>query len=620
MFGKNVQELSLEWPSLAPDRVQAIIEKFETATEEEVGQFLIEWQGLSSDVRRPLLSLIIKHQSAQVDEILHKLVEESTTDLERCSYLGALTLRGNLGAAESLLEMEAILGELNHLGQDVGKILYHYILNNGLELAKALLEAGNVNKIRALAKHLKRIKAANANAHLPAVDQLMTEIGRLSAVMLQSGTQEQRRTAIELLGISPIILPLWLTKAFREKHIYIRAMVMRIINQHLHAHGYDSFPGASPETIGKLVLRGLQDPSPLVREKAVLCLKIAQVPDKIGFLKHMATSEFEVSKVRLAAISTLSELLDPMQLQQLLVDLRDDSRFSVRLFARELEQDLLSHEDTEEVSWPWQLLYSDTGYHHQVDRILANWLEQSDLPPEERYEISILQELSQEVGTEYGVRQVLDFYGEWEERFLQTGSYRQNVEKLSNLRQLLRIFNAQHIPILAHILAVEKDLHLRLATIEALSELVLENVEVDLVKEVLFNHLLGTYNPPDQERTLSVLYVFPREAYVGLVVPFLSSPSPNVAVRAASMLSSFDLGQVSCYNSKRIVDQIMRNVGERRAFGKFWADLSVYTARICTHDKCGRDHMNVYLKDSDYMIHRFAREVDHHITKMQVDQ
>lgn len=612
----QVQELSVVWTTLPPEQAQSIIETFVNTPEEELQQFLLEWRMLPEDVRRPMLPLIIKHPCNQVEDVLSELVEESITDGERCSYLGALTLRGNLDAAESLLEMEAILGERTHLGQDVGRILYHYILIKGVELANALLVEGNVNKIRALVKHLNRIKAADAKSPIPTVDKLMTEIGRLSAGILQSGTSEQRRGAIELLSISPIILPLWLTKAFREKHIYIRAMVMRIINRHLHAHGYESFPGASPESIGKLVLKGLQDPSPLVREKAVLCLKIAQVPDKIGFLKHMATSEFEVSKVRLAAISTLSELLDEEQLQQLLVSLRDDRRYPVRLFARELEQDLLDQEITEELTRPWHLLYSEAGHHHQVDRLLATWLEQSELPLAERYEGSILQELAQEVRTEYGVRQVLDFYGEWEERFLQTGSYRQNVEQLSSLRQLLRIFNSQHVPILAHILAVEKDLHLRLATIEALSELVLENVEVELVKEVLLNHLLATYNPPDQERVLSVLYVFPREAYLGLVVPFLSSPSPNVAVRAASILSSFDIEQVSCYNSKRIVAQIMRNVGERRVFGKFWADLTVYTARICTHEQCDLDHMEAYLKDSEYMVRRFAQEVVHHISKM----
>jgi hypothetical protein len=88
--------------------------------------------------------------------------------------------------------------------------------------------------------------------------------------------------------------------------------------------------------------------------------------------------------------------------------------------------------------------------------------------------------------------------------------------------------------------------------------------------------------------------------------------------QAASVLASFDASQVSCYNVHRIIWQILNNIRRRKIFGKLWGDMALYTARIAAHEKCGVDLLAPYLEDDDYLVRRFAREVEHHISSIEV--
>ncbi|MDA8234431.1 MAG: HEAT repeat domain-containing protein [Clostridia bacterium] len=551
---------------------------------------------------------------------LVRLARETLSDRERCSCLGILALKGDLVAAEELLEMEAILGELTSLGKEVGNVIGQYFLNHDLELVENILAQGNLPKLRCIIRHLNRLQGDGLMSGLRTpgekvreIDNFLNALAYKVANYLKDDNPACRLGAIEILAICPMVKGEWLTLAIQDRHLYVRAKALRLVSASLEK-GRPRLE-KTPEELGKMVVKGIQDSSPLVREKAVYCLAGLDLPEKLDYLYSIALSNQEVVRVRLAAIQALTLLLGPEEIAMFLYRLRDTDRFPIRLFVRELLCEMGRGEEAEEHDLLWGSYYSfwgNDGYRN-LDNLLLRWMQLfcgDTYEPSEEEEI-ILEQLRTMGSVEEVLRQVLDFYLEMEERFFTTGL--KDVTKIQRFKEILKIFGEKEIIILGQILAVEKDLSLRLSAIEALSELALDGIKTTRIQEILLNHLNRTTNPPDQERVLSVLYVFPRESYLGSVLPHLSSRSLKVMVQAASVLASFDAKQVSCYNVQRIVWQIFNNVRRRRIFGKLWGDMALYTARIRIHDHCDTDVLAPYLNDDDYLVRRFAREVAHYI-------
>jgi len=555
-------------------------------------------------------------------EELARLARETMSDRERCSCLGILALQGDLKAADELLEMEAILGELTSLGKEVGNVIGQYLLIFGPQLVENILAQGNLPKLRCIIRHLNRLQGGSLMAGpqapggtLREVDNLLNALAITVAKYLKDENPACRLGAIELLAICPQVKGEWLNLAAQDRHLYVRAKALRLVNASLEK-GRPQLE-QTEDKIAHMVVMGIQDPSPMVREKAVYCLSALDMPEKLDYLYSIALSNQEVVRVRLAAIQTLSQLLPPEEMAVFLYRLRDADRFQIRLFVRELQCEMGQGEDSEERELFWGSHYNFLGNdrYRELDNLLLRWLqiylgETCQPSPEEE---EILAQLRSLGPVEEILRQVLDFYLEMEERFFSSGPFSKDVTRIQRFKEILKIFGEREIIILGQILVVEKDLSLRLGAIEALSELALDGIQVTRIEEILLNHLNRTNNPPDQERVLSVLYVFPQESYLGSVLPHLSSRSLKVMVQAASVLASFDAEQVSCYNVHRIVWQIFNNVRRRRIFGKLWGDMALYTARIRVHEKCRTDVLTPYLNDEDYLVRRFAREVAYYV-------
>ncbi|MHB8172663.1 MAG: HEAT repeat domain-containing protein [Thermincolia bacterium] len=551
---------------------------------------------------------------------LIRLARETLSDRERCSCLGVLALQGDMTAAEELLEMEAVLGELTSLGKEVGNIIGQYFLNYDLELVENILAQGNLPKLRCIIRHLNRLQGDSLmtgplapGGTIREIDKYLNALALKVAKYLKDDNPACRLGAIELLTICPLVKGEWLNLAIQDRHLYVRAKAMRLVNASLEK-GRPRLE-QTPEELARMVTMGIQDSSPLVREKAIYCLSGMELPEKFDYLYSIALSSQEVALVRLAAIQALAQLLSSEETAMFLYRLRDTDRFQIRLFVRELQCEMGQGEEAEEQDLFWGSHYSFLGNDRfsQLDNLLLRWLqlfigETYESSPEEEV---IFEQLRKMGSIEEVLRQVLDFYLEMEERFFTSGC--KDVTRIQRFKEILKVFGEKGIIILGQILAVEKDLSLRLSAIEALSELALDGIQVTRIQEILLNHLSRTINPPDQERVLSVLYVFSRESCLGSVLPHLSSRSIKVMVQAASILASFDAKQVSCYNVQRIVWQIFNNVRRRRIFGKLWGDMALYTARIRVHDDCDTDVLESYLKDDDYLVRRFAREVAHYI-------
>ncbi|MDA8213094.1 MAG: HEAT repeat domain-containing protein [Clostridia bacterium] len=561
------------------------------------------------------LDKLVREPEGQVQ--LLDYARQVASDYDRAGYLIKLTRQGNAQAAEELLEMRAILGELTCISKEMSQALKGYLAEKGIELTEKLLEAGNIPKIKALAQQLKKLPDAGFFARLAA----------LAATFLRHSSWASRQGALEILAKCPEIRGEWLLQAYLDQRVYTRALALRLINRWMSGRSGLAISGLEGEALYTFVLQACSDQSPLVREKAILALANLQHPEVAGHIREVAARETEPIKVRMAAIQGLSLLLSVDEFWHFLYTLGNDPSFSMRLYVRELAWELAMNESG--LDYPGSLngepdpddsLYWGNYYCfwsgdklNSLDLVLQEWWEAfgGKVAAPRGKDQELLAKLRNLGPAEAILPQILDFYLEGEERILGKPGAVRSAQRFQTFRSILLTFGIEGIPQLTRLLN-QGDVHLRSAAIEALAELALTGQSPEPVKTALVKHLKKATNPPDQERALAALYAFPHEDLIPEVLPFLSSVSPKVVVQAASLLNSLvQVDDSRCINTQEVLEQIMNNVRERKIFGRLWGDLALYTAKIFNPRKCGFTPLETYLRDQDYLVRRFAREVEY---------
>ncbi|MHB8984116.1 MAG: HEAT repeat domain-containing protein [Carboxydocellales bacterium] len=563
------------------------------------------------------LDKLLQEPAGQVQLLAY--ANQVTSDHDRAGYLIMLTKRGNAQAAEELLEMSAIFGELTDISKEMSQALQEYLARYGIELAAKLLETGNIPKIKTLAQQLKKIPDQE-------FFQRLTEVAK---TFTQHTHWASRQGALEILAKCPEIKGEWLLQFYRDQRVYTRALTLRLINRWISGRSSFIITGLAEEALYKFVIQACNDQSPLVREKAVLALANLAHPEITQHLRTIATQDTETVKVRMAAIQGLSLLLTSVEFWHFLYSLGDDPRFAIRLYVRELAweqavnetgldipggvQQEAGHDDS--LYWGQYYCFISGEKLKALDVLLQEWWQsfgRKVSAPLGRDQ-QLLTKLHALGPVEVILPQILDFYLEGEERILgKPGTFR-SAQRFHTFRSILLTFGAEALPQLSSLLKQE-DVMLRSAAIEALSELALAGQATEQVKTVLVEHLKKATNPPDQERILAALYAFPHEDLIPEVLPFLSSVSPKVVVQAASLLNSLvQVDDSRCINTHEVLERIMDNVRERKIFGRLWGDLALYTAKIFNPVKCGFAPLANYMLDQDFLVRRFAREVEYNI-------
>lgn len=561
------------------------------------------------------LDKLVLDQEGQVR--LLDYANQVTSDHDRAGFLIKLTRQGNAQAAEELLEMSAILGELACISKEMSQVLMGYLSQHGLELTGKLLEAGNIPKIKTLSQQLKKIPDKSFFHSLTGV----------AVTFLHHSSWASRQGALEILAKCPEIRGEWLLQAYQDQRVYTRALTMRLINRWISGRSDFTVTGLEGEDLYNFVHRACSDQSPLVREKAVLALANLQHPEVIDHLREIASRENEPVKVRMAAIQGLSLLQTTEEFWYFLYNLGNDSRFSIRLYARELAYELASNEagldysgslseepeHDDSVYWGQYYCFMTGDKLKDLDIVLQEWWEAfgGKVAAPRGKDQELMSRLSSLGPVQAILPQILDFYLEGEERILGKPGAVKSAQRFHSFRAILLTFGAEAIPELTGILK-QDDVHLRSAAIEALAELALDGQATEQVKKALVDHLKKASNPPDQERILAALYAFPHEDLIVEVLPFLSSVSPKVVVQAASLLNSLvQVDDSRCINTQEVLERIMNNVRERKIFGRLWGDLALYTSKIFNPRKCGFTPLENYLRDKDFLVRRFAREVEY---------